>query len=100
MISKDSKSILMFNGEIYNSDELRKNLEEDGVKFRTSHSDTETLLEGLDKFGIEFINKLEGQFAFAYLNKNTKKIYLARDRLGQKPLYLYFNDKSLTFARI
>ena len=98
MISKDSKSILMFNGEIYNSDELRKNLEEDGVKFRTSHSDTETLLEGLDKFGIEFINKLEGQFAFAYLNKNTKKIYLARDRLGQKPLYLYFNDKSLTFC--
>ena len=58
MISKDSKSILMFNGEIYNSDELRKNLEEDGVKFRTSHSSIqETLLEGLDKFGIEFISR-------------------------------------------
>ena len=98
MISKDSNSILMFNGEIYNSGELRKDLENNGVKFRTSHSDTETLLQGLDKFGIKYITKLEGQFSFAYINKNNKKIYFARDRLGQKPLYIKFNKKTIIFC--
>ena len=98
MISEDSKSILMFNGEIYNSGELRKELKVNGFNFHTSHSDTETLSAGLDTFGIDFINKLEGQFAFVYINKRIKKIYFARDRLGQKPLYLKYNEKKISFC--
>lgn len=98
MISEDSKSILMFNGEIYNSGELRKALKVNGFKFHTSHSDTETLSAGLDTFGIDFINKLEGQFAFVYINKRIKKIYFVRDRLGQKPLYLKYNEKKISFC--
>ena len=83
----------MFNGEIYNSEKLRKDLKESGYKFRTSHSDTETLLAGLDIFGIDFINQLEGQFAFFYIDKIIKKVYFARDRLGQKPLYIKIKEK-------
>ena len=98
MTSEDSKSILMFNGEIYNSVDLRKDLRVNGFKFHTSHSDTETLSAGLDTFGIDFINKLEGQFAFVYINKRIKKIYFVRDRLGQKPLYLKYNEKKISFC--
>ena len=98
MTSEDSKSILMFNGEIYNSVDLRKDLKVNGFKFHTSHSDTETLSAGLDTFGIDFINKLEGQFAFVYINKRIKKIYFVRDRLGQKPLYLKYNEKKISFC--
>ncbi len=98
MTSEDSNSILMFNGEIYNSGELRNDLEANGVKFRTSHSDTETLLVGLDLFGIDFITKLEGQFSFVHINKSNKKAYFVRDRLGQKPLYYKFNEKRVIFC--
>jgi len=98
MISEDSNSILMFNGEIYNSENLRTDLKKNGYKFRTSHSDTETLLAGLDIFGIDFINQLEGQFSFCYINKIIKKVYFARDRLGQKPLYIKINEKKITFC--
>ena len=98
MISKDKNFILMFNGEIYNSPQLRKILKKQNYKFNTSHSDTETLFAGLQLFGIDFIEQLEGQFAFFFWNKLTKTVYLVRDRLGQKPLYYLNSEKNFLFA--
>ena len=98
MHSENSKSILMFNGEIYNHKELRKYLSTKGCNFKTSHSDTEVVLNGLEIEGIEFINKLRGQFSIFYLNQAERKFYLIRDRLGQKPLYFYNNNDLFIFG--
>ena len=97
MISNHN-SILMFNGEIYNHLELRKHLQSKKVKFNTDHSDSEVVLNGLDSEGIKFIEKLRGQFAIFYLNRKNKKIYIARDRLGQKPLYYKLENKEIFFS--
>lgn len=98
MESVTTKNVVMFNGEIYNHLELRKNLESKGIKFKTDHSDTEVILNGLDSEGTNFISKLRGQFAIFYLDKKNNKFYLIRDRLGQKPLYFYFNGKKVLFS--
>ena len=97
MFSKNKEQILMFNGEIYNHRELRRDLEKK-IEFITDHSDTEVVLNGIYIHGIEFVKKLRGQFSFFYLDKKKKKIYLARDRVGQKPLYYKQTDESLIFA--
>jgi asparagine synthase (glutamine-hydrolysing) len=91
--SADKSSSIMFNGEIYNHSVLRDMLVKNGKKFKTKNSDTEVILNGLDHFGVKFINQLRGQFSIAYLNKITKKLYLIRDRVGQKPLF-YSHDSS------
>lgn len=98
MNSQRTNSILMFNGEIYNSQYLRNKIIKNKFDFQTSHSDTETLLAGLEVYGIEFIQKIDGQFSFIYFDKPNKKIFLGRDRLGQKPLYYKLDNKSLSFA--
>lgn len=92
-------SVLVYNGEIYNYVELRKELEAAGVQFRTA-SDTEVLLAALEYFGIEkALARLNGMFAFAWLCGITGRLWLARDRVGEKPLYFrQFNHKSLAFA--
>ena len=78
--------VLNFNGEIYNYQALARALEQDGVSLRT-RSDTEALVEGLGKSGADFINHLRGMFAFAHWDPAKKTLLLARDRLGEKPLY-------------
>ncbi len=98
MFSSSLNSLIMFNGEIYNSNKLRQKKELKNYDFKTSHSDTETLLAGLEIFGIEFINNLEGQFSFIYWNKQEKKIFFVKDRLSQKPLYFNLNENTITFA--
>ena len=98
MYSSTFDSLLMFNGEIYNHAELRDELKSNGVKFQTSHSDTEVILKGLSKFGIDFIEKLNGQFSIFFINNKSKKAYLARDRLGQKPLYFSLKNNTLLFS--
>ncbi len=98
MISEQFSSILMYNGEIYNHRELRKNLEKENVEFKSSHSDTEVVLNGISKHGIDFINKLVGQFAIALIDLKLNKIYLVRDRLGQKPLFYSLNNENLCFG--
>ena len=98
MSSLQSESILMFNGEIYNNKELRKDLESRGVKFKTSHSDTEVVLHGLDFYGLNFINQLRGQFSIYYFDNKSKKHYLIRDRVGQKPLYYGITNSFLVFG--
>ena len=66
----------MFNGEIYNHNQLRKDLENNGVKFQTKNSDSEVVFNGLSKFGISYIEKFVGQFAIFYLDAENMKIYL------------------------
>jgi len=90
-----SDYVLIFNGEIYNHIELRKELAE--FTFLT-HSDTETLLYLYIKFGEQMLNKLDGMFAFAVYNRKTENLFLARDRAGEKPLYIYEENGCLLFA--
>ena len=97
-MSSKRGSLLMFNGEIYNHRELRKNLESNGIVFSSSHSDSEVILHGLDLYGLKFIDQLRGQFAIFFMNKLDKKIYLIKDRLGQKPLFYHINNKSIYFG--
>ena len=98
MVSSSFNSLIMFNGEIYNSNKLRQKKQLKNYDFKTSHSDTETLLAGLEISGIEFINNLEGQFSFIYWNKQEKKIFFVKDRLSQKPLYFNLKENTITFA--
>ena len=98
MYSESSDNLLMFNGEIFNHHKLRKELESSGVVFNTNHSDTEVILNGLTKFGLDFIKKLNGQFSIFFLDNKLKKAYLIRDRLGQKPLYFSLENGRLIFS--
>lgn len=86
---------IIFNGEVYNHLELRKKLTD--VQFR-GHSDTESILYYIKKFGIESVSDFNGIFAFALLDKVERKLYLVRDHLGVKPLYYYFSDNKLVFG--
>ena len=87
-------SILVFNGEIYNYKELAKEYDLSIV----SSSDTEVLIKGLEAFGEDFIDKLNGMFAFCFYNKLTGEIIVARDRLGVKPLYSFQDDERVVFS--
>ncbi len=88
--------VMVFNGEIYNHLELRKDYLQE-FSFKT-HSDTETLLYMYIKYREKMFDELDGMFAFAILDKKSNTLFLARDRSGKKPLYLYKNEKSLLFA--
>lgn len=86
---------ICYNGELYNTEDLRKELVEEGFHFR-SHSDTEVLLTSYMAWGEECVNKLNGIFAFAIWDDARKQLFMARDRLGVKPLfYTQFNNKLL-----
>lgn len=100
MQSHDSRFILAFNGEIYNHLDLRKTLglSRPDISW-TGHSDTETLLELISQFGLAAsLSMLRGMFAFALWDRGGKCLTLARDRLGEKPLYFGWQGKSLLFA--
>jgi len=88
--------VIVFNGEIYNHLDLRKEHLKD-FTFKTN-SDTETLLYLYIKYKNKMFNMLDGMFAFSILNKNSNQLILARDRAGKKPLYLYNNNQSLIFS--
>ena len=98
MFSKEFNSLIMFNGEIYNHENLRLNLENEGVKFYSDHSDTEVLLLGLSKHGLKFLDKIIGQFAITFFDFNQNKGYLIRDRLGQKPLFYSLENNNFLFS--
>ena len=98
MISKEFNTVLMFNGEIYNHKVLRKNMEKDSIKFYSNHSDSEVVLNGVSKYGPSYINNFSGQFAFAIYDSRTQKLLLARDRLGQKPLFYFIEDGTVAFS--
>jgi asparagine synthase (glutamine-hydrolysing) len=88
---------ITFNGEIFNYQELRIQLEQMGCHFRT-HSDTEVLLLAYREFGAECLSKLNGQFAFAIWDTLKQSLFLARDRVGIRPLFYTIHDHNLVFA--
>ena len=98
MVDKENNFFLMFNGEIFNHMDLRKYLSSKGLKFKTDHSDTEVVFNGLILEGPKFIEKLRGQFSIFFFNKVTNSAYLVRDRLGQKPLFYWYDNKNLIFG--
>jgi asparagine synthase (glutamine-hydrolysing) len=97
MFSADGRYVITFNGEIYNYPELRDDLRARGAEFRTA-SDTEVILAGYARWGVEVAAKLEGMFAFALYDRLERTLYLARDRFGEKPLLLAATDGALAFA--
>lgn len=97
MISDDGRFQIVFNGEIYNFRELRTRLESEGCRFRTG-SDTEVLLQLYLRRGGECVNLLEGMFAFAVWDTREQTLFLARDPLGIKPLYVWTVNGCLAFA--
>ncbi|MDB4609028.1 asparagine synthase (glutamine-hydrolyzing) [Flavobacteriaceae bacterium] len=97
MHSKDGKWVVIFNGCIYNFKELRKELIDDGHTFN-SESDTEVICEGLAAYGTTFFERFNGMFAIGAWNTEEEKLYISRDRYGIKPVYYWFNGKTLVFA--
>ena len=93
----DKRYTIVFNGEIYNFKEIRAELQSKGVKFSTE-GDTEVLLKGYIEYKSEILKKLRGQFAFAIHDAKTSSIFLARDRIGIKPLYFARNDDWFIFS--
>jgi asparagine synthase (glutamine-hydrolysing) len=88
---------ITFNGEIYNYHDLRKELEARGHSFR-SESDTEVILEAYRAWDIECLSRLNGMFAFALYDTGTRRLFLARDRAGEKPLFYRFDPGRFAFA--
>lgn len=97
MFNEDGTLCLVFNGEIYNFKELRDTLQQKGHTF-SSHSDSEVILHAYEEYGMGVLEKLRGMFAFALYDLKEKTIFLARDRIGIKPLYYYHKDDKLVFA--
>ncbi len=97
MFSEDENFVIIFNGEIYNHDELRGKLKLAGYKFN-SNSDTEVLLNSYIHWPADFLSRLEGMFSFAIFSKKENIIRIARDLAGQKPLYYNFTDSVFKFA--
>ncbi|MHA7818466.1 MAG: XrtA/PEP-CTERM system amidotransferase [Erythrobacter sp.] len=98
MHSADGRAVIAFNGEIYNFRELRRELEREGARFRTS-GDTEVILAAWQRWGTKCLDKLHGMFAVALYDLDKRQLLLARDRLGVKPLFLSrLPDGGLAFA--
>ncbi|MGH9552509.1 MAG: asparagine synthase (glutamine-hydrolyzing) [Terriglobales bacterium] len=97
MVSEDGRLVVVFNGEIYNSPTLRKELEAHGAHFRTT-SDTEVLLHLYARHGAEMVNQLRGMFAFAIWDETQRALFLARDLYGIKPLYTANDGWTFRFA--
>lgn len=91
------KCTIVYNGEIYNMKELKRDLQSLGVQFRTQ-SDTEVILAGYEVYGIDFVKRLNGIFAFAIWDAWKQKLYLFRDRSGVKPLFYTIQGQTLVFA--
>jgi asparagine synthase (glutamine-hydrolysing) len=96
--SDDRNLALVFNGEIYNHAELRRELEQRGRRFVTHHSDSEVILRGFEEWGRNVVDHLTGMFAFAISDHERGELFLARDRLGIKPLYYVDGPTGFAFA--
>jgi asparagine synthase (glutamine-hydrolysing) len=97
MTNEDGTLWLVFNGEIYNFKELRRDLESGGHVFR-SHTDTEVILHGYERWGADVVQHLDGMYAFALWDRARRTLLLARDRYGIKPLHYAFTPHGIIFA--
>jgi asparagine synthase (glutamine-hydrolysing) len=97
IVSEDGDRVIAFNGEIYNHAELRTELEERGHRFR-SRSDTETVLAAFHEWDTDCFSRLRGMFAVALWTESSRRLVLARDRVGIKPLYIAFRGKDIIFG--
>ena len=97
MHSHDERFVIAFNGEIYNFLELRAELKEKGYPFK-SHTDTEVILALYHFEGVELLKKINGMFAFAIWDKEKQSLFIARDRIGKKPLYYTHHENEIIFA--
>ena len=97
MLSDDKRYIIVYNGEFYNFKEIKKLLITKGVQFSTN-SDTEVFLKGFITYGIRFLPMVNGMFSFAIWDNKKNKLYLGRDRYGEKPLYFYRDDDRFIFS--
>ena len=97
MSSDDGTVHIVYNGEVYNFREIRETLEKKGHGFKSS-TDTEVILRSYIQWGTECLQRFVGMFSLAIWDSRKQCLYLARDRLGIKPLYYYFNQGTLLFA--
>src|SRR5699024_5164091 len=97
MMTGDGRYLITYNGEIYNFQELRVELEAKGYSFR-SRTDTEVLLNGFAEWGEGVLERLNGMFAFAIWDRQKKELFLARDKYGVKPLYYATLGKLFVFG--
>lgn len=99
MTNEDGSIRLIFNGEIYNHAEIRRELEaRGGHQWRTDHSDTEVIVHAFEEWGIDCLARFRGMFAFALWDGRRREVWLVRDRVGIKPLYWSVHHGRLTFA--
>ncbi|MGD0874546.1 MAG: asparagine synthase (glutamine-hydrolyzing) [Acidimicrobiales bacterium] len=96
--SERTGSCIVFNGELYNNTELRRELVRAGHSFVSDHSDTETVLRAYEQWGASCVTHLTGMFAFAIVDRRSHQLFLARDRLGIKPLYYHAAAGRFCFA--
>ena len=97
MSNEDGSIWLVYNGEVYNFKELREKLAKKGHRF-SSRSDTEVIIHLYEEEGENLLSRLNGMFAFALWDEKKKKLLIARDRLGIKPLYYYVGEEEFAFA--
>ena len=97
MANEDQNLWIVYNGEIYNHQQLRNVLESRGHRYRT-RSDTETILHLYEEYGADCVQHLRGMFAFAIWNRHDRRLFVARDRLGIKPLYYWCDGRTFLFA--
>jgi asparagine synthase (glutamine-hydrolysing) len=97
MVNKDESLFIVFNGEIYNFQKLREILKGLGHQFK-SKTDTEVVLHGYEEWGTDCLKRFDGMFAFAILDRKNSQFFLARDRMGEKPLYYYIDQERFIFA--
>ena len=95
--NEDENLWIVYNGELYNHQELRKDLESRGHRYRTK-SDTETIIHLYEEYGRDCVKHLRGMFAFAIWDRRRRHLFIARDRLGIKPLYYHFDGQTLLFG--
>lgn len=97
MSNEDDTVWVVYNGEIYNFNEIREDLKAHGHKFR-SRTDSEVIIHGYEEWGIDVVQRFRGMFAFAIFDQRKNKLILARDRLGVKPLKYFYNGETFIFA--